>query len=131
MRINQAQEFVIGGYTIGGTPFDAFVFGYYEGNDLFYVARTRNGFTPGLRAALIQRFKGIEIPNCPFVNLPEARSGRWGQGLTKEKTKDCRWLKPMLVGRFEFLEWTADDHLRHTKFAGLVEGRKAKDVVRI
>jgi len=45
--------------------------------------------------------------------------------------KDCRWLKPMLVGRFEFLEWTADDHLRHTKFAGLVEGRKAKDVVRI
>lgn len=31
VRVNQGQEFVIGGYTVGGTPFDALVFGYYEG----------------------------------------------------------------------------------------------------
>jgi ATP-dependent DNA ligase len=31
MRINQGQEFVIGGYTIGGATFDALIFGYYEG----------------------------------------------------------------------------------------------------
>lgn len=49
VRVNQGQEFVIGGYTIGGNPFDALVFGYYEGNDLIFVARTRNGFTPMLR----------------------------------------------------------------------------------
>jgi ATP-dependent DNA ligase len=46
MRINQGQEFVIGGYTIGGATFDALIFGYYEGDQLLYVARTRNGFTP-------------------------------------------------------------------------------------
>jgi hypothetical protein len=22
--------------------------------------------------------------------------------------KDCRWLKPVLVGQFEFVEWTPD-----------------------
>ncbi len=30
MRVNQGQEFVIGGYTVGGKTFDALVFGYYE-----------------------------------------------------------------------------------------------------
>ncbi len=32
MRINKGQEFVIGGYTLGGTTFDALIFGYYEGD---------------------------------------------------------------------------------------------------
>jgi hypothetical protein len=32
MRIQTGQEFVIGGYTLGGTTFDALVFGYYEGD---------------------------------------------------------------------------------------------------
>jgi hypothetical protein len=29
-----------------------------------------------------------------------------GAGLTAKKMADCRWLKPVLVGQFEFLEWT-------------------------
>jgi bifunctional non-homologous end joining protein LigD len=64
------------------------------------------------------------------VNLPEAKSGRWGQGLTVAKMAECQWLRPVLVGQFEFLEWTADDHLRHSKFVALREDRRAKDVVR-
>jgi len=43
---------------------------------------------------------------------------------------ECQWLKPVLVGQFEFLEWTSDDHLRHSKFVGLREDKKAKDVRR-
>ena len=35
---------MIGGYTVGGRAFDALVFGYYLGDKLIYVARTRNGF---------------------------------------------------------------------------------------
>jgi bifunctional non-homologous end joining protein LigD len=67
--------------------------------------------------------KDLEIPQCPFANLPAARSGRWGEGLTAEKMNECRWLKPLLVGQFEFLEWTQDRHLRHTRFIGLGEGK--------
>jgi len=119
MRVNQAQEFVIGGYTLGGRTFDTVVFGYYDGQHLIYVARTRNGFTSSSREALFRKFKDLETTECPFVNLPEARSGRWGEGLTAEKIKDCVWLWPLLVGRFEFLEWTPDNHLRHAKFVGL------------
>jgi ATP-dependent DNA ligase len=129
MRVNAEQEFVIGGYTLGN-PFDALVFGYYEGKRLMYVARTRNGFTPASRQRLFEKFRGLEVPDCPFVNLPEAKSGRWGQGLTKEKMQECRWLKPVLVGQFEFTEWTLEGHLRHSRFVVLKEDKKAKDVVR-
>src|SRR5438128_4015611 len=78
MRINRGQEFVIGGYTVGGKGFDALVFGYYDGDRLIYAARTRNGFTPATRAQLMKKFKGLETPHCPFANLPETKSGRWG-----------------------------------------------------
>jgi ATP-dependent DNA ligase len=125
MRVNAGQEFVIGGYTLGN-PFDALVFGYYEGNRLLYVARTRSGFTPASRQRLFERFRDLEVPDCPFVNLPEAKSGRWGQGLTKEKMQECRWLKPVFVGQFEFTEWTPEGHLRHSRFMGLRDDKKSK-----
>ncbi len=130
MRVNAGQEFVIGGYTVGGPTFDALIFGYYEGKKLLYVARTRNGFTPASRAALWKKFKGLETEKCPFANLPEKKSGRWGQGLTAAKMAECRWLKPALAGQFEFTEWTPDNHLRHSKFIALREDKNPRDVVR-
>ena len=128
MRINLGQEFVIGGYTVGGKTFDAVIYGYFENDQLVYVARTRNGFTPSLREQLYRRFRGLETSECPFVNLPEARSGRWGQGLTADKMRSCRWLKPVLVGQFEYVEWTPDKHLRHSSFIALREDRDAREV---
>jgi DNA ligase D-like protein (predicted ligase) len=130
MRVSRGQEFVIGGYTHGTKTFDAIIFGVYQGKRLVYVARTRNGFTPATRAALWKTFRGLEIKECPFANLPEPRGGRWGQGLTAAKMNECVWLKPQLVAQIEFLEWTPDDHLRHSRFVGLREDKKAKDVTR-
>jgi DNA ligase D-like protein (predicted ligase) len=130
MRTDRRQEFVIGGYTVGTTTFDALILGYYDGDRLICVARTRNGFTPGIREQVFKKFRGLEIPDCPFANLPEARSGRWGQGLTRAKMAECRWLKPVLVGQFEFLEWTEDNHLRHSRFVALRDDKPARDVRR-
>jgi bifunctional non-homologous end joining protein LigD len=50
--------------------------------------------------------------------------------LTAEQMKECRWLKPQLVTQIEFTEWTPDGHLRHSRFAGLREDKKASEVVR-
>jgi ATP-dependent DNA ligase len=72
----------------------------------------------------------LATEKCPVANLPEARGGRWGEGLTAEKMKGCRWLKPVLVGRFEFVEWTSDGHLRHSRFMGLREDKMPREVVR-
>jgi ATP-dependent DNA ligase len=53
--------------------------------------------------------------------------GSWADG---GQMKDCRWLKPVIVGQFEFLEWTGDHHLRHSKFVALRENKSARDVKR-
>ena len=114
-----------------GRSFDTIVFRYYGDEDrLVYVARIRNGFTPASRDDLYKRFRGLETAKCPFANLPEARGGRWGEGLTLEKMAECRWLEPVLVGQFEFVEWTPDGHLRHARFIGLREDKTARDVRR-
>jgi len=130
MRVNQGQEFVIAGYTPSPKNFDALVIGYYEGSKLMYAARTRNGFTPASRAELFKKLKPLEISGCPFANLPEKKAGRWGAGLTAAKMPECRWLNPQLVGQFEFVEWTEDAHLRHSRFIALRDDKKAKDVKR-
>ena len=130
MRINKGQKFVIGGYTPGPKTFDALIFGYYQDGKLLYAGRTRNGFTPILREQLHKLFPALEISECPFANLPEERSGHWGLGLTAEKMNECRWLKPELVGKFEYVEWTPDNHLRHSRFVALKEGMKAGETIR-
>jgi bifunctional non-homologous end joining protein LigD len=130
MRVSQGQELVIAGYTPSPKNFDALVIGYHEGPKLIYTARTRNGFTPASRVELFKKIKPLEIAECPFANLPEKKAGRWGAGLTAAKMAECRWLKPVLVGQFEFVEWTEDVHLRHSRFVRLREDKKAKDVRR-
>jgi ATP-dependent DNA ligase len=130
MRVNARQELVIGGYTASPKNFDALVIGYYQDGKLMYAARTRNGFTPASRVELFKKIKPLEIADCPFANLPEKKAGRWGAGLTATKMAECRWLKPVLVAQFEFVEWTEDVHLRHSRFMALRDDKKAKDVRR-
>ena len=42
-------------------------------------------------------------------------------GTRPDRREDERmpWLKPQLVWQFEYVEWTPDDHLRHSRFIGL------------
>jgi bifunctional non-homologous end joining protein LigD len=129
-RINQGQEFVIGGYTPGNNGFDAIIVGFYRGKELVYASRVRAGFVPATRREVAARFKGLQVAKCPFANLPQKDAGRWGQGLTAEKMKECLWLKPEIVVRIDFLEWTGADHLRHTKFVALRDDKDPKKVVK-
>ena len=70
MRVNQGQEFVIGGYTPRTCSFDALIFGYYDQERLIYVGRTRNGFTPRSRLDTVSRssaeaFLRLELSAAP------------------------------------------------------------------
>jgi ATP-dependent DNA ligase len=129
-RVNLGQEFVIGGYTKGTKGFDAIIIGFYRGGELVYASRVRAGFVPATRREVVTKIKDLQAEHCPFVNLPETVAGRWGQGLTKEKMKECIWIRPEAVVRVDFLEWTGADHLRHTKFVALRDDKDPRKVVR-
>jgi ATP-dependent DNA ligase len=88
----------------------------------------RNGFVPQLRRAVAT---GLMDWKSTLARLPTCRSGSGRSGaLTNEEMKNCVQLKPELVARVEFAEWTPDGHLRHSKFIGLREDKEPRDVVR-
>lgn len=133
LKLHQEQEFVIGGYTPPGgsrTHFGALLVGVYEGNQLKFAGKVGTGFNTKLLRSLHAEFKKIETDACPFVNLPEKRSGRYGQGVTAAEMKRCHWVKPVLVCQLKFTEWTRDGSLRHPVFLGLRDDKSAKEVVR-
>src|ERR1700733_5646846 len=129
-RIDLSQEFVVGGYIASNLGVDSLVVGFYRGKDLVYAARVRAGLVPATRRDVFERIKRLETPRCPFTNLPEPAAGRWGQGLTAEKMKECVWVRPEMVAEIQFLEWTGAEHLRHTKFVALRDDKDSAKVIR-
>jgi bifunctional non-homologous end joining protein LigD len=67
---------------------------------------------------------------CPFADLPDSRTSHWGGGVTAEQMDEMQWVKPRLVAQIRFVEWTADDHLRHAAFLGLREDKAPRAVTR-
>ena len=65
-RVNRGQEFVIGGYFPGPHGFDSLIVGYYDGDKLMYVARTRNGFVPASRRQVFSKVKHLATPDLPI-----------------------------------------------------------------
>lgn len=129
-RTNREQEFVIGGYIPGAHGFESLLVGLYENDKLVFVAKVKSGFVPFIRDEIFPKLKKVATQNCPFSNLPEKKGSRWGESLTVEKMKECRWVKPKLVCQIAFVEWTDASHLRHCSFIALRDDKVASEVVR-
>ena len=127
--LTQAQEFVVGGFTHGAHGIDSLLVGFYRGRALQFCASVRAGFVSASRRELYSRLEPLITDRCPFVNVPETSPGRWGQGLTAEKMRSCVWVRPRMVVRCSFQEWTANDHLRRVSYVGLREDMEAREVV--
>lgn len=133
LKFSQEQEFVIGGYTEPSgtrTHFGALLVGFYEKGRLHYAGKAGTGFNEAMLRDLHARFSKIAQEACPFCDLPEARPGRYSEGITASVMKHCHWLKPQLVAQIKFSEWTRDGRLRQPVFLGLRPDKPAKKVVR-
>lgn len=133
IKVVNEQELVIGGYTApkGSRDFfGAILVGFFEKGKFIFASKVGSGFNQAILKSLHQKFQTLQRDDCPFVNLPEKRTGRFGQGLTATEMKRCRWVNPKLVAQISFSEWTRDGHLRHPVFMGLREDKKAAEVVK-
>jgi DNA ligase D-like protein (predicted ligase) len=131
LKLERQQEFVIGGYRPDGSSgVDALLVGYYEGRDLRFAGKVRAGMVPHVRRELRSKLEPLEITECPFVNLPDAKSSRWGAGVTADQMSQMHWTYAKLVAQIRFVEWTAEGRLRHAAFIGLRDDKSAKDVRR-
>ncbi|HJR46054.1 MAG TPA: non-homologous end-joining DNA ligase [Actinomycetota bacterium] len=119
-KCSKEQEFVIGGYTepqgsrIG---FGALLVGYYEDGRLRYAGKVGTGYNVPLLQTLTEKLARMEHDRCPFEGKPPLRKG-------------VHWVKPKLVAQVGFSEWTRDGRLRHPRFIGIRDDKKARDVIR-
>jgi DNA ligase D-like protein (predicted ligase) len=130
LKLDRQQEFVIGGYRPGPHGIDALLVGFYDGRKLKFAAKVRAGFTPRLRRDIFARLSPLHVRACPFADLPNSSTSHWGGGVTAEQMDEMQWVKPALVAQVRFVEWTIDDHLRHSAFLGLRDDKKPSDVRR-
>jgi len=114
------QELVIGGFTPpkgSRERFGALLVGYHEGEDLRYAGKVGTGFDQRTLAMLGDKMEALRQERPPFTA---------GSGLPRQAT----WVSPELVGQFGFSEWTRDGKLRHPRYLGLRDDKRAGEVVR-
>ena len=121
-KCENAQEFVIGGYTDpqrSRVGFGALLLGYYDADgNLVYAGKVGTGFDTRTLQSLHGVLAGLERDSAPFAKgkLPSPRG--------------VHWVTPRLVGQVGFSEWTDDGELRHPRFQGLRDDKDPREVVR-
>ncbi|MQA88082.1 MAG: ATP-dependent DNA ligase [Streptosporangiales bacterium] len=119
-KCENAQEFVIGGYTDprgGRAGLGALLLGFYSGDDLVYAGKVGTGFDEQMLQMLRDELEGLKRGRPAFDRGALPRSG-------------VHWVEPRLVGQVAFTEWTQDGQLRHPRFQGLRRDKKASEVVK-
>ncbi len=108
---------VIGGWTDprgSRQYFGSLLVGLYENSKLRFIGGVGTGFTNELERELFDKLQKISSTNCPFRRQPQTR-------------EVAHWVKPQLVARVGYAEWTSDNHLRQPRFLGLQPDRPAKE----
>ena len=128
LKLENQQEFVIGGYRPGSNGVDALLVGYYDDSGLRFAGKVRAGFVPPLRREVFKALKPHHVDDCPFADLPNPKSSRWRGGVTAGEMREMQWVRPELVTQVRFVEWTAEGRLRHAAFLGLRSDEAAEEV---
>jgi bifunctional non-homologous end joining protein LigD len=121
MKCEASQELVVGGFTDpqgGRVGLGALLVGYYEGEAFVFAGRVGTGFDTRLLLELRARLDELEIPEPPFTR---------GTGLPRVR---AHWVRPLVVVRVAFIEWTAHGKLRHSRLLGIRDDREPRAVVR-
>jgi bifunctional non-homologous end joining protein LigD len=121
MKCEASQELVVGGFTDpqgARVGLGALLVGYYDGDDLVFAGKIGTGFDTRMLLDLRKRLDAIEIDTPPFTvatGLPRLRA---------------HWVKPSIVVQASFIQWTANNKLRHPRLIGVRFDKNAREVVR-
>lgn len=119
LKLNQAQEVVIVGYTPiknGAKEVGALLVGVRDGDHYTYAGKVGTGFSSAQRRELKKKLDAISVDGPLVKEVPRMRA--------------ATWVQPRFVAQVAFTEWTRDGKLRHPVFHGLREDKSAEQVVR-
>lgn len=112
------QEFVIGGWSPSSKRrgFASLLLGAWEQGKLVYRGRVGTGFSHEVFASLQARLDALLTNASPFHSVPG------------ERTRNARWVEPLMVAEIAYTEVTSDGILRHPSFIGLREDKPSREV---
>jgi bifunctional non-homologous end joining protein LigD len=106
MKCEQVEDLIVCGFTdpqgkrVG---LGALLLGYREGDDLVFAGKVGTGLDTEMLTELRARLDAIEIAAPPFTKA---------QGLPRLR---AHWVKPEIVVKVAFIEWTGHRKLRHPR----------------
>jgi len=102
---------VAGGVTLRDGIVNAVLLGLYDDSGkLIYIGHAGTGkLTNQDWLALTERIKSLATARKPFHNQPE-------------RMRDAIWIKPALVMKVQFMEWTPGFTMRHPSIQAIVDG---------
>jgi bifunctional non-homologous end joining protein LigD len=121
MKINQQDEFVIGGWTEprgSRAHFGSLVLGRYDDRGrLVHAGDVGTGFDGAELDRVWKLLRPLAVDVCPFADKPKTLS-------------PAHWVEPRLVAQVRYTEITDDGRLRHPAYLGLRDDKIARDVTR-
>jgi bifunctional non-homologous end joining protein LigD len=117
IKLDQEIDAVIGGWTDprgSREYFGALLLGLYEGGELKYIGSVGSGFTVETQQRLWPVLQNLRTSQHSFAEEPSTREHAY-------------WVKPELVARVRFGNWTDERHLRQPRFLGLHEDHDPAD----
>jgi bifunctional non-homologous end joining protein LigD len=116
IKLDQDIDAVVGGWTDprgAREYFGALLLGLYDGEKLEYIGSVGSGFSVEVQEKLWPQLQNLRVSESPFSKEPSTR-------------EQAYWVKPDLVARVRFGNWTEERHLRQPRFLGLQEDRDPK-----
>jgi len=117
LKTTSEIDAVIGGFTAprgSREHFCALLLGLYAGPRLRFIGGAGSGFDEKSQAAVAGEMEALITQTVPFAAPPETR-------------EPATWVKPQLIARVRFTEWTHEHHLRAPVFLGLRTDIDARD----
>ncbi|AJS60960.1 ATP-dependent DNA ligase [Paenibacillus sp. IHBB 10380] len=116
VKTEQDLYAVVGGLTYKDGVVSSLLLGLFneEGNYIYIGNAGAGKLTMKEWAALTSRMLPIQIDTNPFSNVPQ-------------RSKGAIWLKPTIVVKVNFLEWTHSGTLRHSCIQGVIEDMSISD----
>jgi len=125
MKITQRQECVIGGYTDpkgSREHFGSLILGLYDDEGrLIHIGQAGSGFTEASHADMWRRLEELKTSRSPFHG--EVQTGR-----------GMHWVRPKLVAKIRFTEWTHETgggglKMRTPVYAGLSTDKQPRECI--
>lgn len=118
MKCELTRDMVVGGFTAprgSRQGLGALLVGYFEGEDFVFAGRVGTGFTTAMLLELRARLDALTVDRAPFTQAT---------GLPR----DGRWVRPSVVVRVAFMEWTGHGKMRHPRLLAILPAGAVPEV---